>query len=592
MDDAYLVIFKEPKAGSNIVLVPLETLISLYAMCYMKCSSIALKLVLKAQEGEVPFEVHLPKCSFEVVAELQVPVAVQDCVLPALLVCSPIGSVCVAGLSAVLRQIVKAEECIHPSLNFLLGFREGCLSACAESSLWTKFCEVDVPKATKEYMLKVESSVTDEFILPADLARFERHMEQPLRIHNIQKQRQDFAKGVANLGNFQEGFTFCSEITSATANPKAQELQHRFAESHTLTLADIILFPCIYIIFESAKEIPLQNHVPLVKQWLERMLCQNNVEESAKIIIMKSMPYVDYKLCSLPHVPYQSLYKSDPKRYKPRARLFTKQDEIEASLKLVSEMGVTADWSMKPFGADMECDWSLVPLDAHPLGGSLPVSRSERKQQQLENLVKAVLKVAKPGKTIVDFCSGSGHLGIVLAYFLPLCRIILLDNKDESLRRARDRVNRLGLSNITVYQCNLDYYKGEFDIGVSLHACGVATDLVIQRCLEQGAVFICCPCCYGGLSDNHIVTYPRSMLFKNSPMTVREYLVIGHSADQTHGEDNSKTEQGKQCMGIIDMDRCIQAKENGYEVYLSKLVPETCTPKNNLLVGLPEAFTL
>jgi hypothetical protein len=43
-------------------------------------------------------------------------------------------------------------------------------------------------------------------------------------------------------------------------------------------------------------------------------------------------------------------------------------------------------------------------------------------------------------------------------------------------------------------------------------------------------------------------------------------------------------------MGIIDMDRCIQAKEKGYEVFLSKLIPESCTPKNNLLVGLPRKF--
>ncbi|XP_046404122.1 glutathione S-transferase C-terminal domain-containing protein homolog [Ischnura elegans] len=579
MLDVYLIIFKGPKAGSNISLVPLETLIALHTIRYLKCSYVSLKLVLKDPKEEVLFEVDLSNVPWEIIAECQIPVAVLRCVLPAILVINSVGPVCVAGLSAALRQMVKTEAGDNQGFNSLLGFREGCLSACAETSLWTKFCEVDVPKATKEYVSKVESSVDDEFTIPVDLARFERHMEQPLRIHNIQKQKQDYAKGVFEGGI--ENTNSCNETN------KDVELDHRYAENHYLTLADLILFPCLYIIFESAKKLQLQNYIPLVNQWLIRMLSHDSIRESAKIILTESLPHVDYKACSLPFVPNQSLYKSDPKRYKPRARLYTRQDEVEASLKLVSQMGVSVDWSAKPFGAEMECDWSMVPQDAHPLGGSLPVSRSERKLQQLENLVKAVLKVAKPGQTIVDFCSGSGHLGIVLAYFLPLCHVILLDNKDESLRRARDRVSRLAMDNVAVYQCNLDYFKGDFHVGVSLHACGVATDLVIQRCLEQGAVFICCPCCYGGVSDNHIVTYPRSKLFKSSPITLREYLVIGHSADQTHGDDNSKTEQGKQCMGIIDMDRCIQAKENGYQVHLSKLVPESCTPKNNLLVGLP-----
>ena len=46
--------------------------------------------------------------------------------------------------------------------------------------------------------------------------------------------------------------------------------------------------------------------------------------------------------------------------------------------------------------------------------------------------------------------------------------------------RAVHRVQSLGLSNCRFYQGNMDYFKGRFDIGVSLHACGVATDLVIQ----------------------------------------------------------------------------------------------------------------
>ncbi|XP_011300058.1 glutathione S-transferase C-terminal domain-containing protein homolog, partial [Fopius arisanus] len=212
--------------------------------------------------------------------------------------------------------------------------------------------------------------------------------------------------------------------------------------------------------------------------------------------------------------------------------------------------------------------------------------RSKRKYEQLENLSRPVLKLAKPGDVIVDFCSGSGHLGILIAYLRKDCTVILLENKEESLNRSKLRVKKLKLDNVRFYQCNLDYFKGKFDIGMSLHACGVATDLVIQHCIKRDAIFVSCPCCYGSVQNCHHISYPRSNFFK-SVIMVRDYLIIGHAADQTHDEKNVKTKQGYHCMSIIDADRKLQAEECGYTVFISKLVPENCTPKNNLLVGIP-----
>lgn len=71
-----------------------------------------------------------------------------------------------------------------------------------------------------------------------------------------------------------------------------------------------------------------------------------------------------------------------------------------------------------------------------------------RKSQPLENFALAVLGLAKEGDLIPDFCCGSGHLGILLAYLLPKCTIILLENKEQSLLRARLRVHEMGLKNV------------------------------------------------------------------------------------------------------------------------------------------------
>lgn len=121
------------------------------------------------------------------------------------------------------------------------------------------------------------------------------------------------------------------------------------------------------------------------------------------------------------------------------------------------------------FGFEEVVDWSEIPHEATPKGGSLPETRLKRKYQQLENLCKATVKIAKAGDVIVDFCSGGGHLGILIAYLLPRCTVILLENKEQSLKMAKERVKKLDLKNVQLFQCNLDYFKGNFDIGNCLN---------------------------------------------------------------------------------------------------------------------------
>lgn len=51
--------------------------------------------------------------------------------------------------------------------------------------------------------------------------------------------------------------------------------------------------------------------------------------------------------------------------------------------------------------------------------------------------------------------------------FFILFKVILIENKEESLVRAQSRSAELGLKNIGFIQANLDYFTGPFHIGVS-----------------------------------------------------------------------------------------------------------------------------
>lgn len=138
----------------------------------------------------------------------------------------------------------------------------------------------------------------------------------------------------------------------------------------------------------------------------------------------------DYKLLRLPQVPDQSLYKSDPKRNNPASRVFTRQHEIERVLGFVEGLGLqlfssASDSTPAPSPGNL-IDWSSLPPDVHPMGGELPPDRAVKKCQQLENMAAAILDLCKDGETVVDFCSGGGHLGIVVAYLKPSVTVVLV----------------------------------------------------------------------------------------------------------------------------------------------------------------------
>jgi len=156
----------------------------------------------------------------------------------------------------------------------------------------------------------------------------------------------------------------------------------------------------------------------------------------------------------------------------------------------------------------------------------------------------------------------------------------MVDNKEASIGQARKRLAQLKLPNATLVQSNLDYFIRRFDLGVALHACGVATDLVLDKCRATRASFVLCPCCYGNLALDMPVSYPRSRLFYQRGITPSDHSLLARLADHV-------TATGRSAMAAVDLDRAAVALEDGYRVTLTKLKPDSCSPKHDLLIGMP-----
>lgn len=544
----------------NSYLLDVESVISVFIFQLIKKTDVELRIKIDTEQNFEPLLIYnLSDTKYNICNEpseltryCKWPVVVSDRQV-------------VAGLCAVARFLLKQSD--SKEIRDLLGFREACLLSCAESSIWTRFCEVDIISMTKD-VLRNKYRDGEKYYLPEAVLRFEYHMSKPVRMHNLYKE--------AREKNNDKG------IKSNTPIDKLN-LEHKYSEGTYMTLADVILYPCFTLFFWNCCTDLLQNFIPLTTDWFK------NLKEKLNVVPDLDLPKHDFTISNLVEPEYvkQSLYTADPARYRPEKRIHTKQQSIDRAVNFLGPIESYISNKITPFGDDIEFDWLRIPIDANPNGGALPAKRASRKCEQLQNIVKAVMKLAI-GKlyNIVDFCSGSGHVGILLAVLLPNSKIFLVENKEKSLSRARERIIKLNLNNVNIIQSNLDYFVGHFDIGVALHACGLATDLVMETCIRNNAHFILCPCCYGGVKNCHHLTYPRSTQFKNTELGYEGYLSIAHAADQTHDEDNAKTKQGYFCMDVIDTDRKLYAESCKYVVHLGKLHPSTCTNKNNLLVGI------
>ena len=615
------ILFINGKRENEFAFIPAESLLSLFVL---QCSKIANVSVILVEKSDTSTNYLFPLClkdltSFEFDSDQDCPPCIDYLKLPATY--DKESNYYTAGLCSSLRCILNSKPSTTNYCERLLGFRGGCLQACAEVSVWTKFCELEsIEMLNDVYVNRCRDNVHK---LPVNVLRLEKHLERPPILHNALKRKQEvLAKTVKNR---QEYFKL-----KQLKLDELPELEHKYVEGIDLSLADVLLFVCFDLVFYVYSNFELKNACPLTLNWHHQLSMEPFIKECTELLYLTKERHHPLEnnltlVLEIPSVPNESLYSNDPLRYKPRWRSYTKQSDIDEIMKKLNSLDLENSYTScckklddltikESINNTPECkdningfdhlnvcqlltesklNWEELPLAVHPIEGKLPASRLQRKCNQLESLVKIVISIAREGDIIVDFCAGGGHLGIILAFLLPQCQIIFVENKKESLDKAVKRVKTLKLKNVNFFQCNLDYFEIKFDIGTCLHACGVATDLVLKKCIEQNASFVCSPCCYGSIRPNSILDYPRSLKFKNDyKISLSEYLILGHAADQTHDENNPKTVQGKKCMQFIDHDRLMNAaNSHSYFTKLLTMFPVNCTPKNHILLGLSPKYT-
>ncbi len=229
-------------------------------------------------------------------------------------------------------------------------------------------------------------------------------------------------------------------------------------------------------------------------------------------------------------------------------------------------------------------DWLSLPPEVDPVGGVMEGLRAQRKRWQVENLIHVLRRNVAPGSVIVDFGASSGNLGLPVAACLPDCLVYIVDKKPVTVDIARRRVDGSGLKNAELFPGFVREVTIPFDIGLGLHLCGDGTDQAQEMCVERGAAYIMAPCCIGFIQRSPMA-YPRSQRFKDL-VDRKEYDWLTSAADWTNRDESSeKHQQGKRCMGFVNLDRNLAAEESGYMTSHYTMNPSDASPKNEIIAG-------
>lgn len=172
---------------------------------------------------------------------------------------------------------------------------------------------------------------------------------------------------------------------------------------------------------------------------------------------------------------------------------------------------------------------------------------------------------------IADLCCGKSYLSFAIYHYFTAVkgravRMVGVDMKAEVVEECNTVARSLGMDGLTFVCGDVTLYEfpegAQVHMVVSLHACDVATDVVLDKAVEWGAdVVLSTPCCHHDLNRR-----------LNSPALS---FVAEHSMLRQ-----------KLCDAATDALRLKKLEASGYDVTALELIDPEETPKNIMLRGI------
>lgn len=253
------------------------------------------------------------------------------------------------------------------------------------------------------------------------------------------------------------------------------------------------------------------------------------------------------------------------------------------------------DWGSLP-------DACCVSCEGRERASPKATLRIERKEAQVESFLLAIQSVLRKDKEeglrVVEYGCGSGNLLLPLAIQFPQMSFHGVDHKAEAIGLLRARAVEAGLSDrVTASLERIEDHCGTFDLALILHVCGSGTDAAIRRAREEGAAFVCSPCCIGKIDEGAL---PSSQWMKGclgSESIHQAFRALACAADiSSHMEGTLGEKQHNHphlaalAKFNIELDRMISVSETGkYDTLITQMLrPHLLPTKTELLIAVPK----
>lgn len=173
---------------------------------------------------------------------------------------------------------------------------------------------------------------------------------------------------------------------------------------------------------------------------------------------------------------------------------------------------------------------------------------------------------------IYDLCCGKSYLSFAVYHYLTAVKgrevyMYAADLKRDVILWCEALAGELGYSGMhfEVGDIRELTYGKEADLVISLHACDIATDIVLDTAARLSArVILSTPCCHKNMRDN---------ISANALSFVTKYSQLS----------------GKLCEALTDSLRLLRLEAKGYSVSALELTDPDDTPKNTLLRAVRKA---
>ncbi len=203
-------------------------------------------------------------------------------------------------------------------------------------------------------------------------------------------------------------------------------------------------------------------------------------------------------------------------------------------------------------------------------GKVLPSRQAKFRQTNrfLEYLSDILPSLGDGELTVFDLCCGKCYLSFAVYHYLTKIKnrkvtMLCADLKADVLKDCEETAKRLGFSNMTFIAEDIRKlsYEKKPDLVLSLHACDIATDIVLETAVKLGAkAVLSTPCCHRDLSKR-ISSEPLSFVYRHTALS------------------------DKLCTPLTDALRLLYLESEGYKVKASELVDPDNTPKNIILIA-------